>query len=160
MPGYHRARVKWIGFVIVPLLLVAFGVTVYVLTRPPDRELDAQGRAWVAAYEEWSATSVRDVDAALVGMDFGKEARNARLIEPLRGCSASIVRLGEPPDLLESVEQLALEGCGRAEHAVGLNDEFGTASLASIKLHLGEAEDRLSLARRTLRIELGDAPQP
>ena len=147
---------KWIGFVIVPLLIAAFGVAVYAYTRPIDRELDAEGRTWVAGYESWSGRSLRDVRAALVRMDFGREARNARLVEPLRRCSASLTRLGEPPELLASVQRLSLEGCGRAEHAVGLTDRYGTASLASIKLHLGEAEDRLAVARRTLRVTLAE----
>jgi hypothetical protein len=151
--------VKWIGFVIVPVLIAAFGVAVYAFTRPVERELDAQGRAWVTSYEAWSGSALRDVRAALVRMDFGTDARNARLVEPLRRCAASLSRLGEPPELLASVQRISLEGCGRAEHAVGLTDRFGTASLASIKLHLGEAEDRLAVARRTLRVTLAeDAP--
>jgi hypothetical protein len=150
--------VKWIGFVIVPLLIAAFGVAVYAYTRPPDRDLDAQGRAWVAGYGPWSGKNLRNVRAALVRMDFGEEARNARLVEPLRGCSASLVRLGDPTELLASVRRLSLEACGRAQHAVGLTDRFGTASLASIKLHLGEAEDRLAVARRTLRVKLAEEP--
>lgn len=150
---------KWIGFVVVPVLIAAFGVAVYAYTRPVDRELDAQGRAWVTVYETWSGRSLRDVRAALVRMDFGTDARNARLVEPLRRCTVSLTRLGEPPELLASVQRISLEGCGRAEHAVGLTDRFGTASLASIKLHLGEAEDRLAVARRTLRVTLAeDAP--
>ena len=37
---------KGIGaFVLV--LLVALGVVMYVVTRPPDRVLDAEGQAWV-----------------------------------------------------------------------------------------------------------------
>ena len=51
----------------------------------------------------------------------------------------------------------ALDACGQAEHAVALNDRFETASLASIRLHLNEAGDRLQLEARNLRVALGDA---
>jgi len=147
-------RVKWVGFVIVPVLLAAFGVAMYIATRPADRELDALGRTWVASYQTWSARNVREVSAAYERMDFAAEKRNARLIEPLRGCAATFTAFGEPPEFLKSVEQLVLEGCGRAEYALDLNDRFGDASLAQTKLHLGAAEDRLRLARRTLWAEL------
>ncbi|HUF02369.1 MAG TPA: hypothetical protein VMN35_08085 [Gaiellaceae bacterium] len=152
---------KWIGFVTVPLLMVAFGVATYVATRPPERQLDAQGRTWVSRFEQWAEVRLRVLDDAIVRMEFGALARNARLVEPLRTCSSSFTRFGEPPELLEDVRQIALEGCGRAEHAVRLNDRFDTASLASIKLHLNAAERRLLLAGRTLRIALGEeAPPP
>lgn len=152
---------KWIGFLIVPLLMVAFGVATYIATRPPERQLDARGRAWVSGFERWTQEHLPVLDDAIVRMEFGALARNARLVEPLRTCSASFTRLGEPPELLEDVQRIALEGCGRAEHAVRLNDRFDTASLASIKLHLNAAERRLLLADRTLRIALGEeAPPP
>ena len=145
---------KWIGFVVVAVVVVAFGVAAYAFTRPESRELDAAGRAWVDRYETWSAANGRDVARAVTGMAFGARTRNARLLEPLRDCTASFVELGVPPPFLDDVQQLVLDGCGRAEHAVGLNDEFGDSSLAQTRQHLAAAEDRLRVAQRTLRLEL------
>lgn len=141
---------KWIGFVVVTVILAAFAVVAYAFTRPPDTTVDAAGRNWVAAYEEWSAQRLAQLDRAIVRMEFGSLPRNARLIAPLGTCTASLGALGEPPELLESVHGLALDACGRAEHAARLNERFDTASLASIKLHLSDAEDRLQVAQRAL----------
>ena len=147
---------KGIGaFVLV--LLVALGVVMYVVTRPPDRVLDAQGQAWVDEFEGWRSAQERTVERAIVGLTFDSQERNARGLEPLRSCTTSLRRLGSPPELLAPVESAALDACGQAEHAVALNDRFDTASLASIRLHLSEAGDRLQLAARNLRVALGDA---
>jgi hypothetical protein len=148
--------VKGIGaFVLV--LLVALGVVMYVVTRPPDRVLDAQGEAWVDEFQGWRSAKERTVDRAIVGLTFTSQKKNARGLEPLRTCTASLRRIGTPPELLAPVEDAALDACGQAEHAVALNDRFDTASLASIRLHLNEAGDRLQLAARNLRVALGDA---
>lgn len=147
---------KWIGFVVVAIILAAFGVVAYAFTRPPDATVDAAGRAWITAYEQWSSERLLELDRAIVRMEFGSLPRNARLIAPLKTCTGSLAALGEPPELLESVQSLALEACGRAEHAARLNERFDTASLASIKLHLGDAEDRLQVAQRTLAETLAD----
>lgn len=147
---------KGIGaFVLV--LLVALGVVMYVVTRPPDRVLDAQGEAWVDEFQGWRSGKERTVDRAIVGLTFTSQKKNARGLEPLRTCTASLRRLGAPPELLTPVEDAALDACGQAEHAVALNDRFDTASLASIRLHLNEAGDRLQLAARNLRVALGEA---
>lgn len=147
---------KGIGaFVLV--LLVALGVVMYVVTRPPDRVLDAQGEAWVDEFQGWRSGKERTVDRAIVGLTFTSQKKNARGLEPLRTCTASLRRLGSPPELLAPVEDAALDACGQAEHAVALNDRFDTASLASIRLHLNEAGDRLQLAARNLRVALGEA---
>jgi len=148
--------VKGIGaFVLV--LLVALGVVMYIVTRPPDRVLDAQGEAWVDEFQGWRSAKERTVDRAIVGLNFTSQKKNARGLEPLRTCTASLRRIGTPPELLAPVEDAALDACGQAEHAVALNDRFDTASLASIRLHLNEAGDRLQLAARNLRVALGDA---
>ena len=147
---------KGIGaFVLV--LLVALGVVMYVVTRPPDRVLDPQGEAWVDEFQGWRSAKERTVDRAIVGLTFTSQKKNARGLEPLRTCTASLRRIGTPPELLAPVEDAALDACGQAEHAVALNDRFDTASLASIRLHLNEAGDRLQLAARNLRAALGDA---
>jgi hypothetical protein len=147
--------VKGIGaFVLV--LLVVLGVVMYVVTRPPNRVLDAQGQAWVDEFETWRAPMERKVERATVGLTFASRATNDRLIEPLRTCTASLLRLGPPPDLVVSAQEASLAACGRAEHAAALNERFDTASLATIRLHLNEAGDRLRLAERNLRVALGE----
>ena len=146
---------KGIGaFVLV--LLVALGVVMYVVTRPPDRVLDAEGQTWVDEFQGWRSAKVRLIDRAIVGLTFTSQKQNARGLEPLRGCTISLQRLGSAPELLAPVQTAALDACGQAEHAVALNDRFDTASLASLRLHLNEAGDRLQLAARNLRVALGD----
>lgn len=147
---------KGIG-IFVLLLLTALGVATYVVTRPPDRDLDAEGKAWVAAFERWASAAERDLQAAQVAIGFSSEARNARVLEPLRSCASLLARVGLPPEFLDSVLEAAQDACGRAEYAVRTNDEFGFASLATTRSHLNEAEDRLVLARHTLRVQLGIA---
>ena len=147
---------KGIGAFIL-VLVVGLGIVTYVVTRPPDRVLDAQGQAWVDDFEGWRSAKERAVDRAIVGLNFDSLERNARGLEPLRACTTSLRRLGSPPELLAPVEDAALAACGRAERAVALNDRFDTASLASIALHLNEAGDRLQLAARNLRVALGEA---
>jgi hypothetical protein len=148
--------VKGIGIFVV-VLLAAIGVAMYFATRAPNRELDAEGRAWVAGYQAWNARKERQIDRALIGMAFSTEAKNARLIEPFRECVVALARFGQAPGFLNDVEELTLDACGRAEHAVDVNDRFGATSLATVKLNLGEAEDRLLTARHVLRLELEKA---
>ena len=150
--GYDRA-VKLIGTIVV-VLLVGMGVATYFVTRPPDRELDAQGRAWVDRYEVWADKTERQVGRAIAGMDFTTEEKNARLIEPLRPCSASFARIGEPPGFLEPVREFVLVACSEAEFAVQVNDRDGTANLATSNVHLREAEGNLLLSRQKLASEL------
>jgi hypothetical protein len=143
--------------VFVVLLAVAVGVVGYVVTRPPEQTLDAAGRAWVASFQPWRTKTEQRVEAAIVGIDFESEKSNARLLAPLRGCSSSLAERGLPPEFLESVHETAMEACGRAEHAVAVNEEFGFASLATTRLHLDEAVDRLRLAGDDLQVRLEDA---
>jgi len=141
----------------VVLLLVAIGVVAYVATRPPDRDLDAADRAWIREMESWLDTTEGRIDTAIAGLTFESNQRNAQLLEPLASCSRSLLGLGGPSsELLNPVVEAAQEACGRMEHAVGVNDAYGTASLATTRLHLGEAEDRLGLARRDLQEALGE----
>ena len=149
-------RVKVIGTIVV-VVLVAMGVGTYLVTRPATNELDAQGRAWVDRYEGWAGTTARQVNRAISGMDFETEEKNARLIEPLRRCSASFAELGEPPGFLEPVQEYVLVACGEAEFAVQVNDRDGASNLATTNLHLREAESNLALARQKLDVEVGKA---
>jgi hypothetical protein len=136
------------------VLVLGLGVAMYVVTRPPNRGLDAQGKAWVDAYERWIDARERQITRAQIGLGFSSETRNDRLLEPLRTCSATFARLGLPPGLLSSVHEAVTEACGEAERAVRLNDRFAFAALASTKEHLGEAEDRLQLSRWSLAVQL------
>ena len=146
-----RGTFRGIGAFVV-VLLVAIGVVGYLVTRPPSTNLDAEDRVWMQNTESWVDTTERRVDTAIAGLTFESEARNAELIEPLATCSTSLLRLGKPSsELLSPVLEAAQDACGRAEHAVGVNDAYGTASLATTRLHLSEAGDRLELARRNLR---------
>jgi hypothetical protein len=147
--------VKAIGTIVV-LVLVGLGIGTYFVTRPPEQELDAQGRAWVDSYEAWSDKTLGKVNRAIGGMDFSTKEKNARLIEPLRGCSASFARLGEPPSFLETLREFVVVACGEAEFAVQTNDRFGTANLATTNVHLREAESNLVLARQELASELDE----
>lgn len=142
--------------VVVALLVGGLLVAGYVVTRPEDRDLDAAEQAWVRDFRAWHAETERHVESAVVGIGFASEKTNARRVEPLRACSASLERLGVVPPLLASAYEAALDACGQAERAVALNDAYGFASLASTKLHLGEAGDRLRLALRNLRTQLGE----
>lgn len=140
----------------VAILSVGLVVTGYVVTRPAERDLNLAEQAWVRDFRAWRDATARRVEAAVVGIGFTSEARNARLLEPLRMCTASLERIGPAPPLVSSAQEAALEACGRAEHAVSLNERYGFASLASTKLHLGESGDRLELALRNLRVQLGE----
>lgn len=152
----RSARVKAIGAFVL-ILVVALTVVGYVVTRPRDRDLDAQEQAWVREFRGWRDATERRVEHASVGLAFESEAENARLLEPLRTCSTSLRTLGPAPSLVASAEEAAVAACARAEHAVRVNDAFGFASLATTKLHVDEAGDRLRLAERNLRVYLGEA---
>ncbi len=142
---------------IVVVVLVALGVGTYFVTRPQERELDAQGRAWVDRYQGWAGTTEQQVNRAISGMDFDTNEKNGRLIEPLRKCSVTFAQLGEPPGFLGEVKDFALVACGEAEFAVQVNDRDGASNLATTNLHLREAESNLALARQKLDVEVAAA---
>lgn len=146
---------KAIG-IIVLLLVVGLVVATFVVTREPDRELDAQGQAWRTDYQAWQDTVGRQVVAAERGMTLTTPKRNGRLLEPLRDCSRSLARIGEPPGLLDSVREAAQQACGQAEVALAKNDQFGVSALAATRLHLAEVEDNLRLAQHSLRLALDE----
>jgi hypothetical protein len=145
--------VKAIG-IIVLLLVVGLGVVTYITTKEPNRELDAQGRTWVAEYDSWHDTVARQVGVAQRGMTLETPAKNARLLEPLRACARSLARVGEPPSLLDPVHEAALAACGQADVALAKNDQFGVSALATTRLHLGEVEDNLRLSQHSLKLAL------
>ena len=104
---------KAIG-IIVLLLVIGLGVVTFMVTKEPDRTLDAQGQTWVDGYHAWRGTVARQVNTAERNMSFETPAKNARLLAPLRSCGRSLARIGEPPALLKDVKEAALLACGEA----------------------------------------------
>jgi hypothetical protein len=149
--------VKAIG-IIVLLLVIGLGVVTFVVTKEPDRDLDPQGRSWVADYDAWSGTLARQVTVAQRGVSLTTPAKNARLLEPLRACGGSLTRIGEPPEVLVDVHEAAQRACGEALFALAKNDEFGVSALATTRVHLGEVEEQLGVAQHNLEVAL-DEPQ-
>jgi hypothetical protein len=148
--------VKGIGAFVL-LLLVALGVATFLVTRPADRTLSGSERGWVTKYVAWTGKTERVIDRAYVGMGFSTAAKNSRLLAPLRACSDSFQRLGPRPTALRDVDESARTACGEAEYAVGVNDRFATASLATTKRHLRQAGEWLHVSRRQLheRFDVG-----
>ena len=144
---------KAIG-IIVLLLVIGLGVVTFMVTKEPDRTLDAQGQTWVDDYHAWRGSVSRQVAAAERGMSFGTPAKNARLLAPLRRCARRLAQIGEPPDLLIGVKDAGLQACGEAQVAIAKNKEFGTAAYATMRLHLAEVSDQLRLAQRRLKLAL------
>ncbi|MDH4340164.1 MAG: hypothetical protein OEW47_07365 [Thermoleophilia bacterium] len=147
---------KGIG-IFVLLLLVALGVAMFVVTRPPNRNLDAQGRAWVARFSAWRADVARPVNQAevVIGISRG-EKLPARLIEPLRGCTVTLAKLGAPPSLLEGVVKNANAACGEVEYGLSVYARYGSPALATTKLHLHRAGRWLAQAEINLHQQLGE----
>ena len=147
---------KAIG-IIVLLFVIGLGVMTFVVTKEPDRDLDAQGQSWVAGFQTWHGNVMRQVGQAQRGMTFEAEEKNSRLLEPLRACGQSLARIGEPPtELLEPVHEAALAACGQADVALAKNDQFGISALATTRLHLNEVEDNLRLSQHSLRLALDE----
>ena len=147
---------KAIG-IIVLLLVIGLGAVTFMVTKEPDRTLDAQGQTWVDAYHSWRVSVSRQVVAAERAMAFETPAKNARLLAPLRGCGRRLAQIGEPPALLQDVKEAAILACGEAEIALAKNQEFGMAAYATMRLHLAEVEDKLRGAQRNLELAL-DGP--
>ena len=147
---------KAIG-IIVLLLVIGLGVVTFMVTKEPDRTLDAQGQTWVDEYDAWRSTVARQVNTAERNMAFETPAKNARLLAPLRSCGRRLAQIGEPPALLKDVKEAALLACGEAEVALAKNEEFGRAAYATMRLHLAEVSDQLRGAQRNLELAL-DGP--
>ena len=71
---------KAIG-IIVLLLVIGLGAVTFMVTKEPDRTLDAQGQTWVDAYHSWRVSVSRQV-AAERATAFETPAKNARLLAP------------------------------------------------------------------------------
>lgn len=145
---------KGIG-VFVAVLLTAIGIAIYVTTRPPDRNLDADGRAWVSAYEAWSVDMSRHVDRAAVSIGVSRGDRiDPAPLPKLEACARSLAAIGQPPSLLETVLEEASRACGEVEYALALNAQYGKTSLASARLHLQRAGRLLVAADHTIQRQL------
>jgi hypothetical protein len=145
--------VKAIG-IIVLLLVVGLGIVTFMVTKEPDRTLDAQGQTWLDDFRAWSHSVSTQVSTAERGMSFGAPRKNARLLAPLRSCEQRLARVGEPPTLLEDVKDAGLQACGQAQVALAKNQEFGQAAYATMRLHLAEVSDQLRLAQRSITLAL------
>jgi hypothetical protein len=132
-------HVKWIG-PFVAVLLIGGGIATYVYTRPPDRTLDAQGRAWVAAFDTWSAEMARAIDRAEVSIgESGGESLDPSLIPPLEACARTLAKLGPPPTLLDRALEEANTTCAEVAYALAVYEQYGSPALASTEQHLTRA---------------------
>src|SRR5262245_65044009 len=125
-----------------------------MVTKEPDRTLDAQGQTWLDDFRAWSNSVSTQVSTAERGMSFGTPRKNGRLLAPLRSCGQRLARVGEPPTLLEDVKNAGLQACGQAQVALAKNEEFGQAAYATMRLHLAEVSDQLRLAKRSITLAL------
>lgn len=137
--GFYDGDVKGIG-IVVSVLLVGGGIAMYVTTRPPDRTLETEERAWVEGFTEWQVTMLRATDQArtAIGVTRGEELSPER-IEPLEDCSSSLATLGPSPTLLEQALTDARTACAEIEYALAVYARYGAPSLASSELHLKRA---------------------
>ena len=88
---------KAIG-IIVLLLVIGLGVVTFMVTKEPDRTLDAQGQTWVDAYQSWrgSVATAGEHGRARHGVrDAGEERPSAGAAPQLRhaGLPGSASRL-------------------------------------------------------------------
>jgi hypothetical protein len=146
--------VKGIG-VVVAVLLVGGGIATYVTTRPPDRTLESEERAWVEGFMEWQATMLRATDQArtAIGLTRGEELSPER-IDALEDCSPSLEKLGPSPTLLEQALTDARTACGEIEYALSVYARYGAPSLASSELHLKRAWRFLQAAELNIERQL------
>ena len=66
------------------LLLIALGVGMFLLTREPGRELDAQGRTWVSDFSTWHNEISRPLGSAVAttggSSEEGLSAKQVKLL--------------------------------------------------------------------------------
>lgn len=147
-------HVKWIG-PFVAVLLVGGGIAMYVYTRPPDRTLDAQGRAWVQAFDTWSDEMSRAIDrtGVSIGLSSG-ERLDPSFIPALETCSRTLARLGPPPTLLDRTLEEANTACAEVAYALRVYKRYGSPALASTEQHLTRAARWLEAAEFTIERRL------
>lgn len=145
---------KGIG-VFVSVLLIGMGIVTYILTRPPDRNLDAEEQAWVDSFSSWREDMAAKVDRAEVEIGVSRGERlSAQAVRPLRGCAVGLRRLGEPPPLLVDVLDAASRACGEVAYAISVHTQYGRPALATTRLHLRSAGNFLDHAQLVLERRL------
>lgn len=146
--------VKWIA-PFVAVLLVGGGIAMYVYTRPPDRTLDAQGRAWVRAFDAWSADMSRTIDRAEVSIGLSSGERlDESLVPALEACARTLAKLGPSPTLLDRALEEATVACAEVDHALAVYERYGSPALASTEQHLKAAARWLVAAELTIERRL------
>jgi hypothetical protein len=151
--GWLR-HVKWIG-PFVAVLLVGGGIATYVYTRPPDRTLDAQERAWVTDFGAWADGTARAIDKAEVSIGVsGGQSLDPSFIPALETCGQTLAKLGPAPTLLERALEEANIACAEVAHALSVYERYGSPALASTEQHLTRAARWLVAAEYTIERRL------
>ena len=134
------------------LLLIALGVGTFLLTQEPSRELDAQGRTWVADFSTWHNEISRPLGRAVATTGGSREeALSAEQVKLLRACSQSLAQLGSQPGLLDAVAEDANAACGEIAFALSVDAKYGSSGRATTWDHLRRAESLLAVAKTNLR---------
>ena len=134
------------------LLLIALGVGTFLLTREPSRELDAQGRTWVADFSTWHNDISRPLGRAVATTGgSGAEGLSAQQVKLLSACTQSLAQLGSQPGILDAVAEDANAACGEIEFALSVDAKYGGSGRATTWDHLRRAERLLAVAKTNLR---------
>ena len=134
------------------LLLIALGVGTFLLTREPSRELDAQGRTWVAGFSTWHNEISRPLGRAVATTGGSREeGLSAEQVKLLGACTQSLAQLGSQPGVLDAVAEDANAACGEIELALSVDAKYGSSGRATTWDHLRRAESLLAVAKTNLR---------
>ncbi len=134
------------------LLLIGLGVGTFLLTREPSRELDAQGRTWVADFSTWHNEISRPLGRAVATTGGSREeGLSAQQVKLLSACTQSLEQLGSQPGILDAVAEDANAACGEIEFALSVNAKYGSSGRATTWDHLRRAESLLAVAKTNLR---------
>ena len=135
------------------LLLIALGVGTFLLTREPSRELDAQGRTWVADFSTWHNEISRPLGRAVATTGGSREeGLSAQQVKLLSACTQSLEQLGSQPGILDAVAEDANAACGEIEFALSVDAKYGSSGRATTWDHLRRAESLLAVAKTNLRL--------
>ena len=134
------------------LLLIGLGVGTFLLTREPSRELDAQGRTWVADFSTWLTEISRPLGRAVATTGGSREeGLSAQQVKLLSACTQSLEQLGSQPGILDAVAEDANAACGEIEFALSVNAKYGSSGRATTWDHFRRAESLLAVAKTNLR---------
>ena len=110
------------------LLLIALGVGTFLVTREPSRELDAQGRTWVADFSTWHTEISRPLGRAVATTGgLRGEGLSAQQVKLLSACTQSLEQLGSQPGILDAVAKEANAACGEIEFALSVDAKYGSS---------------------------------